>query len=278
MACRSKRQVADLVEEECAAGRQLELAELLLVRAGEGATFVSEQRALDEFVRYRGQIDGDERRLAAARLAMEQAREELLARSAFTENQHRGREFGDLLHEIDNVADLAARADQELALALLGDLGAERDDLPVQILPFARVPHERPQLVVVEVLRDVVIGAVFHRLHGRLDLVDGRDHDALDEAVVLLDDAKDVEAADAGKPDVEQNQVDVLVFQQGKRRFAAGHRQHAVIALEDGGDRVPHPLIVVADQDGLRGGHGESCPIVARFAPGAPLVGSGVSL
>ena len=82
----------------------------------------------------------------------------------------------------------------ELAVALLGDLRAERDDLAVQILPLAGVAHERPQLVVVEVLGDVVIGAVLHRLHGGLDLVDGRDHDALDQAVVLLDDAQDVEA------------------------------------------------------------------------------------
>ena len=121
----------------------------------------------------------------------------------------------------------------ELALALLGDLRAERDDLTVQILPLARVAHERSQLVVVEVLGDVVIGAVLHRLHGGLDLVDGRDHDALDEAVVLLDDAQHVEAADARQPDVEQDQVDVLLLQQRQRRFAARHRQDAVVALED---------------------------------------------
>ena len=175
-----------------------------------------------------------------------------------------------LLHEIDDVADLAARADQELALALLGDLRAQRDDLAVQILPLAGVAHQRPQLVVVEVLGDVVVGAVLHRLHGRLDLVDGRDHDALDEAVVLLDDAQDVEAADAGQPDVEQDQVDVLVFEQRQRRLAARHRQDAVVALEDGGDRVPHPLIVVADQDGLRGRPWRRLPIVARFARAAP--------
>ena len=120
--------------------------------------------------------------------------------------------FATLLHQIDDVADLLARADDELALALLGDLRAQRDHLAVQILPLARVPHQRPQLVVVEVLGDVVIGAVLHRLHGGLDLVDRRDHDALDEAVVLLDDAEDVEAADAGQPDVEQHEVDVFLL------------------------------------------------------------------
>ena len=190
-------QVADLVEEQRAAGRQLEFSQLLLVGPRERAALVPEQRALDELVRNRRQVDRDERRVAAPRLAVQQPREQLLAGPALAEDQHRRRQLRDLLHEIDDVADRAARADQELALALLGDLRAEGDDLPVQILPLARVPHERSQLVVFEVLRDVVVGAVLHRLHGRLDLVDGRDHDALDEAVVLLDDAEHVEAADA---------------------------------------------------------------------------------
>ena len=63
---------------------------------------------------------------------------------------------------------------------LVGDLRRERQHLPVQILPLARVAHERPKLVVVEVLGDVVIGAVLHGLDGGLDFVDGRDHDDLD--------------------------------------------------------------------------------------------------
>ena len=115
-----------------------------------------------------------------------------------------------------------ARADDELALGLIGDLRRQRQHLPVQVLPLARVAHERSQLVVVEVLGDVVIGAVLHRLHGGLDLVDGRDHDDLDQAVVLLDDPQHLEAADARQADVEQDQVDVLAVEDGQRRFAAG--------------------------------------------------------
>ena len=57
-------QVADLVEEQRAVRRQLELAELLPVRAGERAALVAEQRALGQLARNRGQVDGDERRVA----------------------------------------------------------------------------------------------------------------------------------------------------------------------------------------------------------------------
>ncbi len=173
----------------------------------------------------------------------------------------------DLVHELDDLADLLARSDVELAIALLGHLRAERHDLTIEILPLAGVAHERAQLVVVEVLGDVVIRAVLHRLHGGLDLVDRRDHDALDQAVVLLDDAQDVEAADAGQADVLQHDVDLLLAQERQRGFAARNRQDAVVPPEDRGDRVPHALIVVADQDGFGGGRHEKARLYQVATP-----------
>ena len=248
------------------AGRQLELPELLLHGAGERAAFVAEERALDQLVRDGRHVHRDERRVADARLLVEEPREELFARAALAEDQHRRRELGDLVHELDDVPDLLARSDVELAVALLGHLGAERHDLAIQILPLAGVPHERAELVVVEVLRDVVIGAVLHRLHGGLDFVDRRDHDALDQAVVLLDDAQDVEAADAGQADILQHHVDFLLAEQRQRGFAARHGQDPIVAAEDRRDGVPHALIVVADQDGFRGRRHET----ARLYQGLP--------
>ena len=201
------------------------------MRAGERAALVAEERALDQLVRDRRQVDGDERRVGAARLPVQQPREQLLAGAALAEDQHRRRQLGDLVHQLDDLAHLLARPDEELALALLGDLRAQRDHLPVEILPLAGIAHERPQLVVVEVLGDVVIRAVLHRLHGGLDLVDGRDHDALDQAVVLLDDAQDVEAADARQADVEQHHIDVLLAEQRQGGLAARDREDPVVAL-----------------------------------------------
>ena len=61
-----------------------------------------------------------------ARLAVEQPRQQLLAGAALAEDQHRRRQLRDLVHQVDDVADLPARPDQELALALLGDLRAQR--------------------------------------------------------------------------------------------------------------------------------------------------------
>src|SRR4029453_14608007 len=107
-------QVADLVEKEGAARSQLELPKLLLVRAGEGAALVSEQRALDQFVRNGRQVHRDERRLPSAGFPVQQSREQFLAGAALARDQHRRRQLRHLLDEIDNVADLPAGTNQEL--------------------------------------------------------------------------------------------------------------------------------------------------------------------
>ena len=60
-------------------------------------------------------------------------------------------------------------------------------------------------------------------MHGRLDLVDDRDHDAFDEAVVLFDDAEDVETGDAGEAHVEQD----------------ARRRRAIGSLEEGFPILP---------------------------------------
>src|SRR5262249_50430962 len=103
-------QVADLVEKQRAARRELELAQLLLDRAGERAALVAEQRAFDELVRNRRHVDRDERRVAAARLLVQQARQQLLAGPALAEDQHGRGQLRHALDEIDDVADLTRGA------------------------------------------------------------------------------------------------------------------------------------------------------------------------
>src|SRR5439155_8916849 len=160
----------DFVQEQRAVRRELELAELLAMSAGERAALVAEECALDELARNRGQVDRDERRVRIAGLAMDQPREQLLPRAAFAENQNRRRQLRDLVDQIDDVARHLARSDDELAFGLIGDLRRKRQDLAIEVLALARIADERTQLVVIEVLGDVMIGAVLHRLHGGLDL------------------------------------------------------------------------------------------------------------
>ena len=161
---------------------------------------------------------------------MDQPREQLLAGAALAEDEHGRRELRDLLHQLDDVARAAARTDDELAIVLLGDLFAQPHDVAVEILALAGVGDQRAHALEVEVLRDVVIGAVPHRLDRGVELLRARDDDHLDVRIVLRGDLQDLEAADAGQVDVEQHQVDVLLLHHLQRGLARGGAQHAVVA------------------------------------------------
>ena len=164
---------------------------------------MAEQRAFHQLARNGGQVHRDERRVGVAALPVNQPRQQLFAGAAFSQNEHRRRELGHLLHEIDDIARELARAHHELAVPLVGHLRAERHDLPVQVLPLAGVVHQGAYRFVVEVLGGVVIRPELHRLHGGFDFGNGRNHDDFDKAVVFPDDAEDVESVDAGEPHVE---------------------------------------------------------------------------
>ena len=87
---RHQAHVGDLVEEDRAAVRELELAALLRERAGEGALLVAEQLGLDQLLGHRGAVHLDERALAALALQVDLARDELLAGAVLAGDQHPG--------------------------------------------------------------------------------------------------------------------------------------------------------------------------------------------
>src|SRR5919108_2660755 len=111
---------------------------------------------------------------------MNQARQYFLAGAAFAEDQYGGRKLRHLPRRLEDLPRRPARADDELAVELLGDLGAKLHDVPAQILPLAGVTHECPDSFELPILGDVVIRAVPHCLDGRLELLDYRDDDHFD--------------------------------------------------------------------------------------------------
>ena len=176
---------------------------------------------------------------------MKKPGQELLAGPTLPLNEHGSRQPRDLLREIDDFTHRPARSEHELAVALLRDLGVQGNELAAQVLAFEGVPDERPQPVVVELLGDVVVGALLHRSHRHFHFVQRRDHDRLDEAVVLSDDGEQLQTADAGQPNVQENQVHVLPLEDGEPLLAGRRRQDTIMALQDRRQRVPHPFVVI---------------------------------
>src|SRR5881396_4280530 len=80
--------VADLVEEDGAAMGRLELADLELVGAGEGASLVTEQLAFQELPRHGGAVDLDEGPRPAGGEMVDRVGDELLASAGLARDEH----------------------------------------------------------------------------------------------------------------------------------------------------------------------------------------------
>src|SRR5438876_7377785 len=84
-----ERQVANLVEEQRAAGRRSHKAELIRYRSGEAASPMTEQLAVGQLAPRGGAVVRQEHRGAAVRADVNGAGDELLAGAAFARDQHR---------------------------------------------------------------------------------------------------------------------------------------------------------------------------------------------
>src|SRR5207248_3248048 len=90
--------------EQRAAIRELHLADAaVLARAGECTLLIAEELGLDQQIRYRRAIHGDEGAFPPRRLVVDRLREQLLAGARFAQDEH-----GDVMAL--NLADLGDRA------------------------------------------------------------------------------------------------------------------------------------------------------------------------
>src|SRR5262249_29990183 len=139
-----RRQLPHLVQEQGAAGRQLEAAALESIGAGESPALVTEQLGLDQRLRQRRAVDRHERTVGPGTRLVDRAREHLLAGPTGAGQQHgrvrrrhllglaeRRREGGRAPLDRVEAEALLERATQRLhaLLQLLGRRLGDRDAL-----------------------------------------------------------------------------------------------------------------------------------------------------
>ena len=239
-------EAADLVQEERAAVCELEPAGLLGEGTGEGALLVAEQLALHERLGEGGDVDGDERPPGSGALLVDGARDELLAGAALARHQDGGRRRRDLRDELVDPRHLHVAADHRV--------DAPRQRRPeVEHLALEGALVEGPanqQLDVLDVegLGDVVVGAALDGLDGGADLVDGGGEHDHDRRVERLDAAQHVDAGLARHPLVEHHHVDLVPAQDLERLLAVLRLEHGALILEKDAEGRAHALLVVDDQ------------------------------
>src|SRR5512138_411724 len=92
--------------------RALEEARVLSRCAGEASPLVAEELAFDQVRRYGAAIDGEIGTRAPARHLVQALRDQLLARSAFTDDQHGRVGRGDSLHRRVELVHRGRSADE----------------------------------------------------------------------------------------------------------------------------------------------------------------------
>src|SRR5712692_2569978 len=254
-------QGADLVEEDGTAVSQLELAELARVGAGEGAALVAEQLRFDQRVGNGRHVDGDEGLVTARAAPMDGPRHQFLAGAALARDEHRRRRLGDLRDQLIDAHHLGMAADQALeAIGALPSAGRQRrpqaEDLALERSLFERALDEEIEIVHVERLHEVVVGAQPHGGDGGAHVPDGGGQDHDDGRVEGFDAGQDLDARLPRHPLIEHDDVDLASPEDVERHGTVLGLDDVAGLLQDRAHGGAHALLVVHDENGAAAHHG----------------------
>src|ERR1051326_1179711 len=156
-------------------------------------------------------------------------------------------------HKIEVLPHRLRLADDVRVGVLLGELRLKPLVLAREPPLLQRLVHGEDHFLVLERLRDVVEGAVLHRLDRAVDGGEGGDDDDRQVRVGDADGAQRVDAADAGEHDVEDDEVDVgvgVAVENAQRLFAGrGEDDVEAFAPEHGLEHVAEDFFVVDDEN-----------------------------
>jgi hypothetical protein len=243
-------QLAHLVEEERPAVRRLEEPLLVPVRSRERATDEAEELRLEELLGDPPAVDGDEGHARAQRLAMQHPGDQLLPRPAGAGDEHGGVVGRHLLRHLHRPPH-GRRADDDLAEAgIRPDLPAQAPDLLAELLPLLGLAHDEQDIVGAEGLRNVVVGAFLHGLHGQIQATVRRHDQDQRPAAGFPVRLQELEAVELRHADVAENEIRLLLLGRGQPLLAVLGLDHVVPGVgQDEGEGLTESGVVVDDED-----------------------------
>ncbi len=234
---RGHRQFADLVEEQRAARGFEELAGVLLGRAGEGALLVAEQDRLHEIVGDRAAIDRDEGLGAPVALAVDGARDQLLADAGLALDQHRDVRRRGLLGAAQHGKHLWAAGDDVLERQRAGLAAFDAGKLVGERALFQRVAQRHLQPLGADRLHHEIDRARAHRRHHIVDAAMRGLHDHRHIAARLAHPRQHAEPVEIGHDEIEHHAVESLAAGQQRRGLIAAFGDSRLMA------EFPHHVV-----------------------------------
>ncbi len=193
---------------------------------------------------------------------MDRPSHQLLARARLPQNQDVTVRRGDLLDHPLKRLHLGAPADKGRFRGPFGNLAPQFLNLPAQEPPFQCVADEMADLIELERLGKVIIGAFLHGLHRRGHAGVSGDDDDLRGRTDFLAAFQDRHASDVFHLEVRQDEIEGLLFHFAQGLLAVFRNNHAMTLLGDHVGQIfpSDPLIV----------HNEHGGAVMRCAPPPP--------
>ena len=158
--------------------------------------------------RNNGAVDGNKAARGPGALLVHRARQELLARSAFSLDQHRAAQRSNLRHEPENVQHRLAARNQPARGDVAGGLLLPQEPvLDLEALMLQGSSHREAQDVKVDRLQQVVFRAELDGLHRRAHASVARHDENSHIGIDLAGLAQDVQPVLSGKHEVENHDV-----------------------------------------------------------------------
>src|ERR1700761_4632560 len=165
---------------------------------------MAEECRLEQVRGNRTGVDRDKRLVAARRVGVNGLSDELLAGTTLALDQHRRAAGSDLRDQVEQLEHDVALADDVLEGVALLEGALELHDLALSLLLADGQADVGEQLLVVPGLLDEVRGAGADCIHDVAHSSVSRDHDDRQFGSEALDTRQKVEAALAGKSEIEQ--------------------------------------------------------------------------
>ena len=230
-----QRHLGDLVEQERAILRLLELAGLRTVRTAEGSLLVPEERRFEQAVGNRRTVDGDERARAARRALVDMARHDLLADTTLATQQHRRIGLCHTPGEREKVFRHGVDGDHALLVDLLRQTVAQ---------------YVLEQRLWLERLEEEIAGTGPHRLDCPIDVGKGRHQDDRQLRQATADFLQQRDAIHRQHAHVTDDERDLAAGQYLQRLIATAGGENGLSGEFEGvAYRLAQRGIVLDDED-----------------------------
>ncbi len=215
--------------------------------AGKRALAMAEHFAFQQAFGDRRAVDRHKRLVCTVAMLVNGAGDHFFAGAAFAGQQDGGVAFTHRIHRLQHSAKRRAFPDQAIELGMFIELGTQPCVVAHDVAKLQSLGHGDVQLVDIEGLGNVVVGAVTHGLHGIFHGAVGRHHDHRQLRVAHLDLGQQLRAVHAGHAPVADHQVDVLLLQHLERMQAIAGDKHLDMVLAQGRRQQIAELGLVVD-------------------------------